>query len=172
MEARAAWDPQASINRTAHMSEADDDMQDTGAIEARLRAAASLPDLLAATFDAFEAIRQIARDCEDQVPEALLAAFMTAADAAVDGREAVTSAPSLPPHGRADTKIDVSSAASDGAKGVGALARLAVVLRDHLTRASPDAVAPADQAACAGGALAAGRIWQLMAGGDDGACPW
>ena len=67
MEARAAWDPQASINRTAHMSEADDDMQDTGAIEARLRAAASLPDLLAATFDAFEAIRQIARDCEDQV---------------------------------------------------------------------------------------------------------
>jgi hypothetical protein len=63
--------------------------------EARLREAASLPDVLDAGFAAFEAIRITARACEDQVP-GLLAAFMTTADAAVDGREALTVAPSLP----------------------------------------------------------------------------
>jgi hypothetical protein len=69
-------------------------------------------------------------------------------------------------------RIDVSSAASQGAKEVGsALARLAALLRDQLTRAAPDAAVPADQAACTDVALAAGSIWQLMAGGDDDACP-
>jgi len=63
-----------------------------------LRDAAGLPDTLAASFDAFEAVRELARGCEDKVP-ALFAAFMTTADAAVDGREAVTIAPSLPPTG-------------------------------------------------------------------------
>jgi hypothetical protein len=61
-----------------------------------LRQAATLPGILAASFDAFEVIRLLARVSEDTVP-ALFAAFMTAADAAVDGREAVTTAPSLPP---------------------------------------------------------------------------
>jgi hypothetical protein len=153
------------------MSKADD-MPDTRAIEERLRAAASLPDLLAASFDAFEAIRRIARDCEDRVPDALLAAFMTTADAAVDGREAVTGAPSLASHGRTHAVTGASPASSQGAKEVAsALARLGALLRDQLTRAAPDAAIPADQAACADGALAAGRICQLMAGGDHGACP-
>ena len=42
-----------------------------------------------------------ARDCQDRVPE-LFAAFMTTADAAVDGREALTTAPSLPLAGGAE----------------------------------------------------------------------
>jgi len=147
-------------------------MQDTRAIEAQLRAAASLPDLLAASFDSFEAIRRIARDCEDQVPDALLPAFMATADAAVDGREAVIGAPSLTPHGRADARIRVSAGGSQHAEEVaGALAALAALLRDQLTGAAPDLAVPADQAACADAALAAAHIWQLMAGGDDGACP-
>ena len=70
-------------------------MPQANGIEARLRQAASLPEALAAGFDAFEAIRMAARDCQDRVPE-LFAAFMTTADAAVDGREALTIAPSLP----------------------------------------------------------------------------
>ena len=43
-------------------------MRETSAIEARLRAAATLTDTLAAGFDAFEIIRLLARDCEDRVP--------------------------------------------------------------------------------------------------------
>ena len=70
-------------------------MQEISGTMNGLRDAASLPDTLAASFDAFEAVRELARGCEDKVP-ALFAAFMTTADAAVDGREAVTIAPSLP----------------------------------------------------------------------------
>lgn len=64
-------------------------------IGARLEQAASLPEVLAAGFDAFEVIRITARHHQGQVP-ALFAAFMTTADAAVDGRGAITIAPSLP----------------------------------------------------------------------------
>ena len=62
--------------------------------EARLREAASLPEVLDEGFSAFEAIRITARACQDQVP-GLFAAFMMTADAAVDGRGALTTAPSL-----------------------------------------------------------------------------
>ena len=75
-----------------------DGVQEIIRIMNRLRDAAGLPDTLAVSFDAFEAIRQLARDCENRVP-ALFAAFMTTADAAVDGREAITIAPGLPPPG-------------------------------------------------------------------------
>jgi hypothetical protein len=170
MDARAAQTPQPT-SADPRMTKADD-MPDTRAIEERLRSAASLPDLLAASFDAFEAVRRIARDCEDRVPDALLAAFMTTADAAVDGREAITGAPSLAPHRRTHTVIGASSASSRSPKEVaGFLARLGALLRDQLTRAAPDAAMPADQAACADAALAAGHIWQLMAGEGDGTRP-
>ena len=43
-------------------------MEEISGIMTRLRDAASLPDTLAAAFDAFEAIRQLARDCENRVP--------------------------------------------------------------------------------------------------------
>lgn len=56
---------------------------------AHVRDAAGLPEVLNACFDAFELIRLIARECDNHVP-ALFAAFMMTADAAVDGREAVT----------------------------------------------------------------------------------
>ncbi len=64
-------------------------MPEANSIEVRLEQAASLPEALAVSFDAFEVIRMAARDCQDRVPE-LFAAFMTTADAAVDGREALT----------------------------------------------------------------------------------
>jgi hypothetical protein len=74
------------------------DMRGTSGIEDRLEQAATLPETLAASFDAFEAIRIAARERRDRVPE-LFAAFMTAADAAVDGREALTIGSSLQPAG-------------------------------------------------------------------------
>src|ERR1022692_3847875 len=84
-------------------------MHERSGVEARLRQAAALPDMLAASFEAFEVIRLLARGNEDRVP-GLFAAFMTAADAAVDGREAVTAAPSLPPGGRGGTGSSLPTA--------------------------------------------------------------
>ena len=51
-------------------------MQDVEAIAVRLRDARSLPELLAVSFDAFEAIRVLARGSEDLTPR-VFAAFMT-----------------------------------------------------------------------------------------------
>src|ERR1022692_1301571 len=70
-------------------------MHDTEEISTRLRDAATLPDLLAASFDAFEIVRILVRSCDNLAPE-VFAAFMTTADAAVDGREAVTAVTGLP----------------------------------------------------------------------------
>ena len=116
--------------------------------EARLRDALGLPELLDASFDAFELIRLIARECGNCVP-ALFAAFMMTADAAVDGREAVTAAPSLP--------------LSGGGHGQGGLP-VADVGIGEVTDAQ--ATTPADQAACSEAAEAAERIAHLMARDD------
>ena len=136
------------------------DVPGANGIAARLRQAASLPEVLAAGFDAFEAIRIAARDCQDRVP-GLFAAFMTAADAAVDGREALTIAPSLPPGGGPGPGVAMPAGAGAG-QAAGALAALAAVLRDRLADAATRAVLPGDRAACQDAAGAAGRIWQLM----------
>jgi hypothetical protein len=138
-----------------------DKMRETSGIEARLQAAATLPDTLAAGFDAFEIIRLLARECEDRVP-GLLAAFMTAADAAVDGREAITAAPALPRPGRSAAGAGMPGVCPDVDEIAGALAALGAVLRDCLSRAATLAAGPEDQAACTEAAQAAGRICQLM----------
>ena len=101
--------------------------------EARLREAASLPNVLDAGFAAFEAIRIIARACEDQVP-GLLAAFMSTADAAVDGREALAVAPSLPRPGGSSSEHPLSADAG-ARQAIDALAQLASVLRERLAEA-------------------------------------
>jgi hypothetical protein len=145
-------------------------VEDMGGIMTRLRDAASLPDTLAVAFDAFEAIRRVARDCEDRVP-GLLAAFMTTADAAVNGREAITIAPALPPPGRGGAGVSVHGVSASVEEVASALSALGALLRDRLWHAARIATAVGDQTACTDGAQAAGRICQLMAGGDDGACP-
>jgi hypothetical protein len=134
------------------------DVPEANGIAARLRQAGSLPEVLAAGFDAFEAIRISARHCQDKVPE-LFAAFMTTADAAVDGREALTIAPSLPPAGGAGPSVAMPTVA-DSAPG--ALAALAAALRERLTDAAARAALPGDRTACPDAAEAAGRICQLM----------
>jgi hypothetical protein len=45
------------------------------------------------------------------------------------------------------------------------------VLAERLRHAATIATAVGDQTACADAALAAGRIWQLMTGTEDGTCP-
>jgi hypothetical protein len=141
------------------------DVQDIKEIGTRLRAAAELPDLLEASFDAFEIIRQRARSSDQLAPE-LFAAFMMTADAAVDGREAVTSSPALaaggsPAHAGMPAAITtVDQIAAD-------LAALGALLSDLLTQAAASTAAPEDKDACTEAADAARRIRDLMAVGED-----
>ena len=135
-------------------------MTQASSIQTRLRQAASLPEILTAGFDAFEAIRVAARSYQDRVP-ALFAAFMTAADAAIDGREALTAAPTLPPGGPgAGLAVPADG---DTAQAADCLAALAVTLGGRLTEAASLAETSADEQACQDAAAAAGRIRQLMA---------
>ena len=71
-------------------------MQEISGIVTRLQDAACRARHTRGGFDAFEAIRRSPAAARTGSP-ALFAAFMTTADAAVDGREAITIAPSLPP---------------------------------------------------------------------------
>ena len=148
-----------------------DGVQEISGITTRLRAADSLPDTLVAGFGAFEAIRQLARGCEDKVP-ALFAAFMTTADAAVDGRQAITIAPSLPPDRPSGAGVSMPQTSVPVEEIASALAGLGELLRDRLSRAAAIAATAADRAACTQAAQAAGRIRQLMTRADDDACPW
>jgi hypothetical protein len=139
---------------------------DVDAIMARLRDACSLPVLLAASFDAFEAIRVIARGSEDMVP-ALFAAFMTAADAAVDGREAITNAPSLSPASDVTLISSPPTAGADIDTITDALAALGALLNESLAHAADRALTSDDRAACQEAAQAGRRIHLLMAREDN-----
>jgi hypothetical protein len=138
-------------------------VHDVEAITARLRSARSLPELLAASFDAFEIIRVLARGGEDTVPS-LFAAFMMAADAAVDGRQAITIAPSLAPV----SLITIPPAAGADIDTItDALAALGELLDECLARAADRALTPGDRAACQEAAEAGRRIHHLMAREND-----
>jgi hypothetical protein len=137
-------------------------VHDVETIMARLQGARSLPELLAAGFDAFETIRVLARGSEDIVPS-LFAAFITVADAAVDGRQAIILAPSLPPVSLITTP---PAAGADIDTITVALAALGELLDECLARAADRALIPGDRAACQEAAEAGRRIHQLMARGQ------
>jgi hypothetical protein len=134
-------------------------------VRERLQGAPDLPGTLAAGFDAFEAIRLLARGNEDRDPS-LFAAFMYAADAAIDGREALTLSPSLPPATYPRPPVLPTPAADLDDIG-DTMASLAALLAAQLSGATAAAAVPADRAACAQAAEAARVIHQLMAV-DDG----
>ena len=132
-------------------------------IVARLRDARSLPELLAASFDAFETIRVLARGSEDIVPS-LFAAFMTAADAAVDGRQAITLATSLSPASVVMPVTIPPAAGADIDTITAALAALGELLDERLAHAADRALLSGDRTACQEAAEAGRRIHQLMTG--------
>ena len=138
------------------------DMHDIGSIGARLRASGDLAATLAASFDAFEVIRLAARGCENR-DLGLLPAFMLAAGAAVEGRNAVAAAPSLP---RANGNADRPAGPEPGAdvqEIADGLAALGALLAGRLPAAAADATTPGDRAACADAAQAAAQIHRLLA---------
>jgi len=140
-------------------------VHDVETIMARLQGARSLPELLAAGFDAFETIRVLARGSEDIVPS-LFAAFITVADAAVDGRQAITLAPSLPPGSGVTPVTHPPAAGADIDTVTVALTALGELLDECLARAADRALIPGDRAACQEAAEAGRRIHQLMARGQ------
>jgi hypothetical protein len=81
----------------------------------------------------FETIRLIARQHELAAPE-LFAAFMTTAAAAVEGRDAITAAPSLPLAGGQPPRYgEPAPAPGAGPENIAdALAGLAAILGSHL----------------------------------------
>jgi len=129
-------------------------------IEVRLQQAAGLPEILSAGFDAFEVIRVTARQHQDQ-ESGLFAAFMTAADAAVDGREALTLAQSLA-HEPCMQPVPLAGPGLDASRVADTLATVADLLRDRLSHAVTLAREPGDQVACHDAAEAADQIRQLM----------
>ena len=145
-------------------------MRGTEGIEARLQAAGTLSDTLAAGFDAFEVMRHLARDCEDRDPT-LFAAFMSTADAALDGREAITIAPSLPPWSGRRTPSSDRTADASVDQVASALASLGAALRGRLFDAAACSAIAGDMVACTTAAKAASRVCQLMARSSDDRCP-
>jgi hypothetical protein len=141
-------------------------MQENPSIQARLRDASTLPDTLAVSFDAFEAIRLAVRSWVDRIPE-LFAAFMTTADAAVEGREAITAAPSLPA-GPAAEPPGLLAAGDSIDDAIDVLAAVGALVDSCLTQVEAAATINADRVACTEAAGAARRIHQLMTRGDDG----
>jgi hypothetical protein len=141
-------------------------VHDVEVIVARLRDARSLPELLAASFDAFETIRVVARRSEDIVPS-LFAAFMTAADAAVDGRQAITLAPSLSQASGVMSVTTPPAAGADIDTITAALAALGELLDERLAHVADHALLSSDRTACQEAAEAGRRIHQLMARDDD-----
>jgi hypothetical protein len=142
-------------------------VDDVEVIVARLRDARALPELLAASFDAFDAIRVVARGYEDLAPR-LFAAFMTAADAAVDGTQALTNAPSLSLTPTVTMIVAPHAAGADIDTVADALAALGELLGERLAHAADRALLSGDRTACQEAAQAGRRIQQLMAGdGND-----
>jgi hypothetical protein len=132
----------------------------------RVRDRNDLAETLAAGFDAFEMIRVTARACEDRVPE-LFAAFTLAAGAAVEGRNALAGAPSLPRSGGEAASPDAASLSADVAEVADALADLSGLLATRLQEAAVHAAEATDGAACLDAADAAVRIQQFLGAGDD-----
>jgi len=139
-------------------------VKELDAIAARLRGGTALAGLLDAGFDAFEVIRLVARASEDLAPD-LFAAFITTAGTAVEGRNALGDAPSLPPATRRPT-ITMSSTAGAG-QIADELAALATLLAQRLAEAGAQAVREGDRAACQHATCAAADIHRLLARGLD-----
>jgi hypothetical protein len=141
-------------------------MDGLDAITARVTGSTPISDLLEASFDAFEVMRQVARACEDQVPE-LFAAFMVAATTAAEGRNALNDAPSLPPARSSPTPSLTVSLADDADHVADGLAELAALLAQRLHGPAALADLAVDRDACERAAQAATDIHQILSRDTD-----
>lgn len=132
---------------------------------AALENAGSLPQLLDAAWDAFELMIAASGDYAD-TDEGFSTALVFVLAAAANGRDAIITAPSLPPrlpaeqpaqswrHRRGGGVLDVASS----------LAALSGLLAGRLDLAASSARDPRDRAACRTGAQYAREVHALLAG--------
>jgi hypothetical protein len=135
----------------------------------RIRAAAGLPEVLESAWRAFECMLAEAEAHEDPATP-LFPAFVLAATAAANGRDAVLLAPSLPWPPR-DTPTGEGQAAGPGERAPAAaraLASLSQALISRLETAAGSAARSGDRDACRYAAGRARVIYDLLAGAGDG----
>ena len=135
-------------------------MQAVVTMRERLDKADGVAAALSAGWDTFDLIQQIADGCAADRDSGLFAAFLLAAGAAGQGRDAVGFAPSIPADSdpvdtRADEGTDPATTAAD-------LAALAIVLRTRLEAAAAQAGNLGDLQACRDAARAAARVREYL----------
>jgi hypothetical protein len=134
----------------------------------RVRAAAGLPQVLESAWHAFECMLAEAEAHEDPATP-LFPAFVLAATAAADGRDAVLLAPSLPWPPR-DTPPDGGQAgrpAESAGAAARALASLCQALIFRLETAAGSAASSGDRDACRHAVGRARAIYDLLAEARD-----
>lgn len=132
-----------------------------------LAAASGLPGVLAASLDAFDVLVAGCLHGERSSGAGdMFASYAIAATAAAEGRAMITNASSLP-SGHATATSTADFAESDQASLAIALAGLGGALHDRLAAAAEEAVAEADRAACATGAVQAALVHGLLARGEE-----
>lgn len=130
-------------------------------IEQHLGEAVGMTDVLAAGWEIFELIGDLAAACAEQSAD-LYPAFMFARSAAVDGRNAIAFAPSVPAVGAALSGRPVLWT-DDVSEVADALAGLASALSLRLQATARLATDDGDRVACENAARDADRISELLA---------
>lgn len=131
----------------------------------RLRMASDLPSTLAGAYNAFDAIRLAIRGREDPA-SGMLAALAMSVAIAIDGRDAITRAPSLPLFclSPADTASPAGDSPPEVQDLVRELARLAGTLAWQLNLTAQAAGLAGDREACTQAAACAREIHELLTG--------
>ncbi len=124
-----------------------------------------LRQMLGAAFNAFEAIRHSARHYEEHTPD-LFAAFISAATAAANGRDAILTASIFPAEAQPPPGFTQPAPDANPDQAADSIAASAAILADWLDQAAGVAAIPHDQDACRDAAAAARQIQQLMAADD------
>jgi hypothetical protein len=130
-------------------------------VRERLHQTSGLAAILDAAYDAFESMLPVLRANEDP-SDPMFGALVLAAGSAADGRDAVLSAPSLPPHRLHAAGAEERHDAAEPVAGV--LAGLSELLAARLDDAERVAADPDDQAACQAAARWARDIHSLLTG--------
>jgi hypothetical protein len=132
---------------------------------ARLEAADDLPAILDAAYEAFEDMLTVIEDHQDPCGGAF-AAFVMSGAAAMNGQNAVASAPSLPTAPAVRTGFcDAGPAPGlSGGEAAAAVTRLCLLLVSRLDAAAGQADDVADRTACALAARHAASVCSLLGG--------
>lgn len=128
----------------------------------RLRDARDVADVLAAGWEIFELVSVLASAAADRAAD-MYPAFTFARGSAVNGRNAIAFAPSMPT-GHAASLEGLASLAEDVDEVADILADLASALNKRLREAARLATADGDRIACETAARDADRISELLTG--------